>query len=53
MQGGAMLLPWSMLPDIVDEDELRCGERREGDFYGFVMQINQTFLNDLIVGNLP
>ena len=34
--GGAVayLIPWSMLPDVVDEDELRTGRRREGVFYG-------------------
>jgi GPH family glycoside/pentoside/hexuronide:cation symporter len=29
------LIPWSMLPDVVDLDELRTGRRREGIFYGF------------------
>ncbi len=29
------LIPWSLLPDVVDEDELRTGKRREGIFYGF------------------
>jgi GPH family glycoside/pentoside/hexuronide:cation symporter len=29
------LIPWSMLPDVVELDELQTGQRREGIFYGF------------------
>lgn len=29
------LIPWSLLPDVVDDDELKTGQRREGIFYGF------------------
>lgn len=29
------LIPWSLLPDVVDDDELKTGRRREGIFYGF------------------
>jgi GPH family glycoside/pentoside/hexuronide:cation symporter len=29
------LVPWSMLPDVVEYDELETGQRREGIFYGF------------------
>ncbi|MDX1521308.1 MAG: MFS transporter [Anaerolineae bacterium] len=29
------LIPWSLLPDVVDHDELLTGQRREGIFYGF------------------
>lgn len=28
------MMPWSMLADVVDEDELRSGERREGLYAG-------------------
>ncbi len=31
------LMPWSMLGDVVDEDDLESGERREGVYYGFFM----------------
>ncbi len=31
----AFLIPWSLLPDVVDHDELLTGQRREGIFYGF------------------
>jgi Na+/melibiose symporter-like transporter len=30
----ADMLPWSMLPDVIDEDEYRTGERREGLYAG-------------------
>jgi GPH family glycoside/pentoside/hexuronide:cation symporter len=36
------LMPWSMLGDVTDEDELRSGERREGIYAGFF-----TFLRKL------
>jgi GPH family glycoside/pentoside/hexuronide:cation symporter len=29
------LIPWSMLPDVIEMDELETGQRREGIFYGF------------------
>lgn len=29
------LIPWSMLPDVVELDELETGQRREGVYYGF------------------
>jgi GPH family glycoside/pentoside/hexuronide:cation symporter len=36
------MIPWSMLGEVVDEDELRCGERREGLYFGLF-----TFLRKL------
>jgi len=33
----AYLIPWSMLPDAVDLDELETGRRREGVLYGLMM----------------
>jgi GPH family glycoside/pentoside/hexuronide:cation symporter len=27
------VVPWAMLPDIIEHDELRTGQRREGSFY--------------------
>jgi sugar (glycoside-pentoside-hexuronide) transporter len=38
----ADMIPWSMLGEVVDEDELRTGERREGLYYGLF-----TFLRKL------
>ncbi|NJP08443.1 MAG: MFS transporter [Leptolyngbyaceae cyanobacterium RU_5_1] len=32
----AFLIPWSMLPDVIEFDELTTGQRREGVFYGFM-----------------
>ena len=31
----AYFLPWAMIPDVVELDELRTGQRREGSFYAF------------------
>jgi len=33
----AHVIPWSIIPDVVDDDELRTGHRREGTFYGFMV----------------
>jgi GPH family glycoside/pentoside/hexuronide:cation symporter len=30
------LIPWSMIPDVIELDELRTGQRREGIFYSFM-----------------
>ncbi|RRR74183.1 MAG: hypothetical protein EI684_07590 [Candidatus Viridilinea halotolerans] len=38
----AYLVPWSMLPDVVDLDELETGQRREGAFYGIMTFIQKT-----------
>ena len=38
----ADLMPWAMLGDVIDEDELETGERREGIYAGFF-----TFLRKL------
>lgn len=32
----AYLIPWSMLPDVIELDELNTGKRREGIFYSFM-----------------
>jgi GPH family glycoside/pentoside/hexuronide:cation symporter len=40
--GVADLIPWSMLGDVIDEDELESGERRDGLYAGFF-----TFLRKL------
>ncbi len=29
----ALVVPWSMVPDIIEDDQRRTGERREGAFY--------------------
>ncbi|MEJ2413250.1 MAG: MFS transporter, partial [Anaerolineales bacterium] len=31
----AYVLPWAMIPDIVEHDQLRSGRRREGSYYSF------------------
>ncbi|ACK66903.1 sugar (Glycoside-Pentoside-Hexuronide) transporter [Rippkaea orientalis PCC 8801] len=37
----AYIVPWSMLPDVVDLDELNTGDRREGIFFGVVVQLQK------------
>jgi glycoside/pentoside/hexuronide:cation symporter, GPH family len=31
----AYVLPWAMIPDIIEIDQARTGERREGSYYAF------------------
>jgi glycoside/pentoside/hexuronide:cation symporter, GPH family len=40
----AYLIPWSMVPDVIEFDELRTGERREGIFYGFMVLLQKMCL---------
>ena len=37
----AYLVPWSMIPDVIDLDELNTGQRREGIFYGFMVLLQK------------
>ncbi|MBD2459971.1 MFS transporter [Oscillatoria sp. FACHB-1407] len=48
----AYLVPWSMLPDVIELDELRTGQRREGIFYAFLVFLQKIslFLALFIVG---
>ena len=38
------LVPWSMVPDVVELDELQTGQRREGVFYGFFVFLQKMGL---------
>ncbi|NEO87014.1 MAG: MFS transporter [Spirulina sp. SIO3F2] len=40
----AYLIPWSMVPDIIELDELQTGQRREGVFYGFMVLLQKMGL---------
>ncbi len=40
----AYLIPWSMIPDVVDWDELQTGQRREGVFYAFMVLLQKIGL---------
>jgi GPH family glycoside/pentoside/hexuronide:cation symporter len=40
----AYLIPWSMLPDVIELDELKTGQRREGIFYGFMVFLQKIGL---------
>ena len=37
----AFLIPWSMIPDVVDLDELNTGQRREGVYYSFMVLLQK------------
>ncbi|MGB7375048.1 MAG: MFS transporter [Rivularia sp. (in: cyanobacteria)] len=37
----AYLVPWSMMPDVIELDELQTGQRREGLFYGFMVLLQK------------
>ncbi len=38
----AHVIPWSLIPDCVEYDELRTGRRREGQHYGFMTFAQKT-----------
>ncbi len=40
----AYLIPFAMLPDVIELDELETGCRREGIFYGFVVFLQKSGL---------
>jgi glycoside/pentoside/hexuronide:cation symporter, GPH family len=40
----AYLIPWSMLPDVIELDELNTGQRREGIFYSFIVFLQKVCL---------
>ncbi|MEY2978833.1 MAG: MFS transporter [Prochlorotrichaceae cyanobacterium] len=44
------LVPWSMLPDVVDLDELNTGQRREGIFYSFMVLLQKLSLAIALAG---
>jgi glycoside/pentoside/hexuronide:cation symporter, GPH family len=37
----AYLIPWSMIPDVIELDELQTGKRREGIFYAFMVLLQK------------
>ncbi|MBH8553564.1 MFS transporter [Nostocaceae cyanobacterium CENA357] len=49
----AYLVPWSMIPDVIELDELQTGQRREGIFYGFMVLLQKFGLafGLFLVGN--
>lgn len=40
----AYLVPWAMLPDVIELDELETGQRREGIYYGFFVLLQKLGL---------
>ncbi|MBE9050347.1 MFS transporter [Nostocales cyanobacterium LEGE 11386] len=49
----AYLVPWSLIPDVIELDELQTGQRREGIFYGFMVLLQKLglALGLFLVGN--
>lgn len=37
----AYIVPWSMIPDVIEYDELITGQRREGVFYGLMVLLQK------------
>lgn len=35
--GAANVIPWAMVADVIEVDELRTGQRREGVYYGYLV----------------
>lgn len=35
--GAANTLPWALVADVIEADELKTGERREGSYYGYLV----------------
>ena len=40
----AYLIPWAMMPDVIEFDEWETGQRREGIFYGFMVFLQKACL---------
>ncbi len=40
----AYLIPWSLLPEVIECDELITGQRREGIYYGFMVLLQKMGL---------
>lgn len=40
----AYVVPWAMLPDVIELDELQTGQRREGVFYSFMTLLQKVGL---------
>jgi glycoside/pentoside/hexuronide:cation symporter, GPH family len=38
------MIPWSMIADVIELDELNTGQRREGIFYGFMVLLQKVGL---------
>lgn len=47
----ALLLPWSMLPDVIEFDELQTGQRRGGVFYGLFVFVQKIGLSFAVAGS--
>jgi GPH family glycoside/pentoside/hexuronide:cation symporter len=50
----AFVIPWSMVPDIIEYDQLKTGQRREGAYYSFasLFQKAATGVAMVVLGQL-
>lgn len=39
---GAHVVPWSIIPDVIEADELETGQRQEATYYGFLVFLQKT-----------
>jgi GPH family glycoside/pentoside/hexuronide:cation symporter len=46
----AHVIPWAMMPDVIEQDELEHGTRREGTFYGFMIFVNKSGTAAVLAG---
>lgn len=46
----AYMIPWSMIADVIELDELKTGQRREGVFYGFMVLLQKVGLAIALLG---
>jgi len=38
----AHVIPWSIIPDVIEVDELETGRRQEGTYYGFLVFLQKS-----------
>jgi glycoside/pentoside/hexuronide:cation symporter, GPH family len=50
----AFVIPWSMVPDIIEYDQLKTGQRREGAYYSFasLFQKGATGIAMVLMGQM-
>ncbi len=46
----AYMIPWAMIADVIELDELTTGQRREGIFYGFMVLLQKFGLAIALLG---
>ena len=49
----AYVVPWAMVPDIIEFDQLQTGERREGSYYAFASFFQKLATGVAALGDGP